>query len=102
MKKELNLQSNLHVELIQKLALKSLNGIKVSEVLELRQTYKQDKNIYFNLLKLKYIIHLEFLSIEYKITKEVEKAVFGYVNYLILELPMNDLLEDAEITISIN
>ena len=64
MVKELNLQLETHTDLLEGIALKSLEGIRVSEIIELRQTSKQDE--YYNKLKSIYIIHLGLFSLEYR------------------------------------
>lgn len=101
MKKELNIQLDTHMELIQEVAFKSLDGIKVSEIKELRYTCKKDEIAFFNKIKLKFIIHLGFLGLEYKITHEVEPILFSYIRYLLHELPVENLDSDDKFHLSI-
>jgi len=103
MNKELNLQLDIHtdLDLIQEVAFKSLAGIKVSEIIKLRHTYKQDEKDYYNQIKMKYIIYLGLLSKEYKVNKEVERILFSYISHLIHELPVENMDDDDEFTLSI-
>lgn len=102
MKKELNLQMDTSLELLQNIAFKSLEGIKVSEVVELRRILLADEHEFFNLIKLKYILHLGLLGLEYKITTEVERVLFGYINYLLHELPVDSWDENDKLSFSMN
>jgi hypothetical protein len=96
MKKELNLQLDAHVELLQDISFKSINGIKVKEIIELRTLCKKNKYDYFNRIKLKYIVGLGMLGLEYKIHTGIEKVLYSYINYLIHELPVENYDSDAE------
>lgn len=97
MKKQLNLRLEEHVAMIQEVAFKSLSGIKVSEIKELRQLFNQDKHRYFNKIKLKYVILLGILGLEYSATDKVEGILFSYITHLITELPIENSSDDNEI-----
>lgn len=96
MKRELNM------ELLQDIAFKSIGGITVKEIIELRQTYQLDEYEYFNRIKLRYIVHLGLLGFEYKITHEVERILSSYINHLIHELPVDGLDSDNEFHLSVS
>ncbi|MCL1701168.1 hypothetical protein [Lysinibacillus sp. Bpr_S20] len=102
MKKELNMQLNIHMDLLQDIAFKSINGITVKEIIELRQIYQQGKYKYFNQLKIRYILHLGYLGLEYEITPELECILFSYINNLIQELPVEGLDNDNVFHLSVN
>ena len=102
MKRELNIQLDTHMDLIQEMAFKSLGEIKVSEIIELRHKCKRDENMFFNQIKLRYILPLGLLGLKYKINVEVERILFGYINYLIHEIPVESMERDATLHISIN
>jgi len=99
MKKELNLQLDAHMELIQDIAFKSINGIKVNEIIELRKLCKKNKHDYFYTIKLKYIVGLGMLGLKYKIDDSIEKVLYSYINYLIHEIPVENYNSDAELSI---
>lgn len=102
MKKELNIQLDEHMDLIQDIAFKSIKGITKKEIIELRQTYQLDEYKYFTQIKLRYIVHLGFLGLEYKKTHEVERILFSYISYLIHELPMDGLDNVNKFHLSVN
>lgn len=91
MKKQINLQLDSHLEMVQDVALKSLAGITLFEIFELHQTFNQDAHKYFNLIKIKYIVHLGLLNLEYKISDEVEHKLFSYIHYLINEIRLENM-----------
>jgi len=97
MKKQFDLQVEEHVDLLQKVAFQSLSGIKVSEIKELRRLFNQDKREYFNKTKLKYIILLGLLGLEYSGTDKVEEILFSYITHLITELPIDNFNDNNEI-----
>lgn len=99
MKKELNMQLDEHLDLLQNIVFKSIGGITVKEIIELRQTYQLDEYEYFNRIKLRYIVHLGF---EYNLTQEVERILFSYINHLIHELPIEGLDNDNEFHLSVS
>lgn len=96
MKKVLNLQLDEHAELLQDIAFKSINGIKTKEILELRAIRKNDSYKYFNLIKLKSVLFLGWLGFEYNINLEIEKIVLGYIDYLVNNLPVENMDSDAQ------
>ncbi len=98
MKQELNLKLEAHLDLIQGLINKSINGITASEVMELRETRLKDMNQYFSLIKSKYILLFGLLSLEYKVNQENERIVFAYIDYLVHELPVDKLDTDLEVS----
>lgn len=98
MKRELNLQKDTHMDLLQEMAFISLTGTKVREIKELRFTFEQDKNEYFNSLKLKYVVLLGLLGLEYKISCEVEYTLFSYIDYLIREIIYDSLDDDDQLS----
>ena len=102
MKKSLNIKQSSHMEIIQEVAFKSLKRITVGEIINFRKISKVDKNAYYNNLKLKYILHLGLLGLEYKINNEIEHIVFSYIDYLIHELPAENMEDDYEFTLSVN
>lgn len=102
MKKELNIQLDAHMDLIQEMAFKSLDGIKVSDIIELRHTCKRDENMFFNQIKLRYILPLGLLGFKYKINVEIERILFGYINYLIHAIPVESMERDVALQLSIN
>ncbi|MDF2039347.1 MULTISPECIES: hypothetical protein [Cytobacillus] len=101
MKKEFNLQLDAHMELLQGIAYKSINGIKINEILELRNICKEDNYQYFNRIKLLYIIFLGRLGLEYDINQGIEKALFNYINYIIHILPVEKMECEGQININI-
>lgn len=90
MKKQFNVQFDSHMEMVQEVAFKSLEGITVGEISELCHLFIQDTHKYFNLIKLKYIMHLGLLNLEYKISDEVEHILFSYIHYLITEIQLEN------------
>jgi len=102
MKKGLNINRSSHMEIIQGVAFKSLKRITVSEINNLRKLSKVDDTAYYNNLKLKYILHLGLLGLKYKINNEIEHTVFSYIDYLIHELPVENMEDDFEFTLSLN
>ena len=102
MKKELNMQLDINMDLLQDIAFKSIGGITVKEIIELRQIYQLDAYEYFSRIKIRYILHLGLLGFEYKITHEVERILFSYINHLIHELPVDGLDSDNEFHLSVS
>ena len=102
MKKSLNIKQSSHMEIIQEVAFKSLKRITVSEIINLRKLSKVDETAYYNNLKLKYILHLGLLELNFKITHEIEHIVLSYIDYLIHELPVENMEDDYEFTLSIS
>ena len=90
MNKQINLQLDSHLDKVQEVAFKSLAGITFIEIFELQQIYNQDFQKYFNLIKMKYIVHLGLLNLEYKISDEVEHILFSYIHYLISEIHLEN------------
>ena len=102
MRKRININHHSHMELLQEVAFKSIKGITVSEIINLRKLSEVDSTAYNNNLKLKYILHLGLLGLKFKINNEIEHIVFGYIHYLIHELPVENMENDYEFTLSIN
>lgn len=100
MKKQLNLQLDTHIEMVQEVAFKSLAGITVGEISELRLMFNQDTHSYFSLIKLKYVIRLGLLNLEYKISDELEHILFSYIHYLISEIQLENLKSSHKIFIN--
>lgn len=96
MKKELNMQLDEHLDLLKDIANKSLNGISVKEILNLRQTYHLNEYEYCNLIKLRYIVPLGLLGLEYFISAEVERIVFFYIHHQIQQLPVERYDSDTK------
>lgn len=91
MRNQLNLHVDSHIKMIQEVAFNSLAGITVGEISDLRNIFHQDTYHYFNLIKLKYILHLGLLNVEYKISDEVEQILFSYIHYLITEIQLENM-----------
>ena len=102
MKKSLNIKQSSHMEIIQEVAFKSIKRVTVSEIINLRKLSEVDNTAYCNNLKLKYILHLGLLGLTFIINKEIEHIVFSYIDYLIHELPVENMEDDYEFTLSIN
>jgi hypothetical protein len=102
MKQELNLQLDAHMNLLQNIAFQAISGIKVKEVSELRNICKKDKDKYFNHIKLRYIVFLGGLGLNYKISQDIERVLFNYINYLIHELPVENKDSNAQFNISVS
>ncbi|MFS0637297.1 hypothetical protein AB1K84_15465 [Mesobacillus foraminis] len=102
MKREFNLQLNEHMELLQDIAFKSINGIKVKEIVELRKLHNEDTYSYLNRIKLRYIALYGLLGLEYHVNQEIEKVLFSYITHLIKELPVENLNPYNEINISVS
>lgn len=101
MKKSLNVKRSSRMELLQEIAFKSLKNVTVGEIVNLRKISEVDKIAYFNNLKLKYILHLGLLGLKYKINNEIEHTLFSYIDYLIHELPVENMKDDYQFTLSI-
>lgn len=100
MKKNLNMQLDEHMNLIQDIAFKSIGGISGKEIFKLRQTYQLDEYEYFNRIKFLYIVPLGFLGVEYKISDEVEQILFSYIHYIITELQLENMDSNYKIIFS--
>jgi hypothetical protein len=91
MKKELNLNYEAHSQLITNIVEKSLAGITRYEILKLRSICYQDKYEYYNILKLKYGELLGLLGLNFRITLEVEEAIFFLIHDVIQEITLDNL-----------
>ena len=98
MRKQVNLLLTSHLEMLQEVAFKSLTGIRVIEIFELRQILNQDAHKYFNLIKLKYMVYLGLLNLEYEISEEVEHILFSYTHYLISEIHLENMNSNDKIS----
>lgn len=98
-KKELNLDNEAHMELLQDIAYKAINGIGAKDIIELKELCLKDHYEYFNRVKIKYIVPLGMLSLTYQINTGIEKILFNYINYLIQELPAEQY-KDSNVTFS--
>jgi hypothetical protein len=100
-KKELNLKTEQHSKLIKGIVEKALTGIRVNDIIELKDLCKKDKDTYYNKIKLKYIGFLGLLSLNYNITQEVEEYVFFFIHDLIHQITVS-AGDDAELSIKIS
>lgn len=98
MRKQVNLLLTSHLEMLQEVAFKSLTGIRVIEIFELRQILNQDAHKYLNLIKLKYMVYLGLLNLEYEISEEVEHILFSYTHYLISEIHLENMNSNDKIS----
>lgn len=98
MKKQFNLQLEEHLDVLQEVAFQSLSGIKVSEVIEIRKRFYQNINEYAEFIQILYFSQLNFLNLLYELNEEVERALFGYIDYVIREIAVENL--DSSDTLS--
>lgn len=100
-KLELNLQSEQDSKLVFNIVEKSLAGITRKEIIELREVCEQDKFDYYNKLKLKYIVPLGLLGLDYKITLEIEETIFLLIHDFFHKVSVTGNLDnELEIQIS--
>ncbi|WP_087972751.1 hypothetical protein [Oceanobacillus rekensis] len=85
-KKELNLNIEAHSRLVTNIIEKSLAGVTVKEITELRQACELNRYEYYNKLKLKYIVLLGLLGLDYKITQEIEESIFFLMHDIIQQI----------------
>lgn len=88
-KKELNLESEQHSKLITNIIEKSLTGITVKEIIELKNTCEQDSYEYYNKLKLRYIVPFGLLGLNYNLTLEIEETIFFFIHDIIHQISVN-------------
>jgi hypothetical protein len=100
MKKELNLDIESHMKLLEDTAFEAISGISAKEILELKAICSKDRYTYFNLVKLRYIVPLGMLGFTYQINTAIEKVLFYYINYLIHALPAEQYEDSAVFNIS--
>ena len=91
LKKQFDLQKDIHFDLLEDIAFKALSGIKVCEILELREIYKKDQLYYFNQIKLKYNVFLSTLDISHGLSLEIMDALFTYIDYVIRNIDVDGL-----------
>ncbi|WP_200411253.1 hypothetical protein [Virgibacillus salexigens] len=93
-KKELDLQTEQHNKLITDIVEKSLAGITIDEIVGLKELCEKNRYEFYNRVKLKYIAHLGLLGIDYKITIEIEEAVFFFIHDIIHQVSTNRNVDD--------
>ncbi|MBD7935920.1 hypothetical protein H9655_02670 [Cytobacillus sp. Sa5YUA1] len=96
MKTLLNLNNEAHLKLLQDTAFKAIDGISIQEVLNLQKSFKDDPYMYFNQVKLKYLLPLGMLGLSFKINQEVEHALFQYISYVLHELELDRHMDSPE------
>jgi hypothetical protein len=101
-KKELNLNTEQHSKLIKGVVENALTSIRVSEIVELKDLCQKDRNTYCNKLKLRYIVFLGLLGLNYNITEEVEEYVFFFLHDLIHQITVSDDDDDTELSVQIS
>lgn len=88
-KKMLNLQSEQHSKYILKIVEKSLAGITMNEITELRKLCTENRIDYYNHIKLRYITLLGLLGINFQITEEVESTVFFFIHDILHQITVD-------------
>ncbi|PAE06042.1 hypothetical protein CHI12_18555, partial [Terribacillus saccharophilus] len=83
MDKHLNLQCETHSKILTNIIEQSLTGITPNEIVKLRTICDQDRTEYYNRVKTKYAKSLELLCLNFRITNEVEEAIFFLVHDII-------------------
>lgn len=78
---------------------KTLNGIKSSEIIELRNICQEDRYTYYKIIKLKYICYIGLIR-DYT-TKETEDTIFLLIHDIIHRISV-DSNDNSELTISIS
>lgn len=96
MKKQFDLQKDAHFDLLEDVAFKALSGIKVCEILELREMYKKDQLYYSNQIKLRYTVLLSTLDISHGLSLEITDALFTYIDYVIRNINVEGLNIDSK------
>ncbi|MRX52923.1 hypothetical protein GJU41_02970 [Bacillus idriensis] len=87
MKKVFNVDSEKHVQLVKKVIESAFKGLTTEEAVKLKKLYKECEYEYYTSLKLKYVLPLGMLKLEYHLPKEVEDYVTYSVHTLIQQLP---------------
>jgi len=83
------------------IAEQALVGITRNEISQLRKTYYEDKFYFFNKLRLRYIVPLGLVGLEYYIFDEVEATLFTFIQELIFKISTTGY-PDAEILLTIS
>ncbi|WP_010530931.1 hypothetical protein [Lentibacillus jeotgali] len=100
-KKPYNLQSEQGSKMIINIVEKSLAGITVKEIMELKKLCAEDRYEYYNRIKLKYITLLLPLGFNFLITEEVEKTIFFFIHDIIHQISVTGI-PDKELEIQIS
>ncbi|WP_262177764.1 hypothetical protein [Saccharococcus sp. Marseille-Q5394] len=101
MKKELNLESAKHSKMIYEVVEQALKGISKKEIVKLRKICAEDGYEYCNYIKIKYIIGLGMLGLEYRVTQEVEEVVFFMIHRIIHRITITDEYDESELDTSV-
>ncbi|MGG1630063.1 hypothetical protein [Rossellomorea sp. NRS-1567] len=86
MKKQFNLESVKHKKILFQIVEQALTGITIKEIHDLKKLCKKDRFSYFDQIKMRYIIPLNLLGENFKLTEEIEITLFFIINDVISKL----------------